>query len=287
MIATLPQSVRLRLRHRARTRWRDPVLIVAALVGVGLVVMVIAAPWLAPEAPQQTNILAPNAPASAQHLLGTDALGRDLLSRLMYGGRLSLLAPALVVVIATTVGTALAVSAAWFGGAFDSSVTRVMNILFSFPSLILAVLAVAAFGSGVVAPVLALSVAYIPYVGRVARSLALRERNLPYVEALVLAGVPTWKICAGHITANLLPVIRAQALIAFGSALVDFGAISFLGLGVQPPTAEWGLMVADGRSALLSGTPQESLYAGGFIVLTVVALNVVGERLAARAEMSR
>ena len=155
-----------------------------------------------------------------------------------------------------------------------------LDILFAFPGLIFALLAVALFGPGLVAPVIALSIAYLPYIARVLRSGALRERNLPYIDACYAAGLPTRSIAARHLLPNIMPLVLVQATLSFGYALVDLAAISYLGLGVPPPSAEWGLMVANGQSAILSGHPQESLYAGVLIVVTVVAFNLLGDRMA-------
>lgn len=268
----------------ARLRKGDPVLVLSAAWCVLVVVVAVAAPLLAPYDPSQTDILAANQGSSAQHWFGTDAVGRDIFSRVLYGARLSLLAPTLVVVIATAAGTALGIACVWFGGWFDRVLTRVFDVVFAFPALLLAILGVVLFGPGLVAPVAALAVAYTPYIARVVRSAALRERHLPYIESCTLAGLSGPRICARHILPNVFPLIRAQSVTSLGTSLVELGGMSFVGLGVQPPSAEWGLMVAGGRTALLNGNPQESLAAGFMIIVTVVAFSMLGERLAERAE---
>lgn len=265
---------------RTRQRWNLDAL--TALVGAlctALVLLALVGPSLAPYSPEQTDILAASQGPSAQHLLGTDALGRDILSRLLTGARLSFAGPGLIVVVSTSVGAALAIVSAWHGGLIDKAMNRVLDIMFAVPGILVAVLAAAVFGSGFWAPVVSLSVVYIPYVARVVRSAAVRERHLPYVEACQLAGMRPFRICSRHILRNVAPIALAQATIAFASALMDFAAISFLGLGVQPPASEWGLMVSDGRSELLDGAPMQSLSAGVMIVLAVVAFNVLGERV--------
>jgi peptide/nickel transport system permease protein len=268
-------------------RWRkaDPVLALSAVWCALIVMVAVAAPLLAPYDPSQTDILAAAQGPSSQHWFGTDSVGRDIFSRVLYGARLSLLGPTLVVIIATTVGTALAIAAVWFGGWFDRVLTRVFDIAFAFPPLLLAVLSVVLFGPGLTAPVTALAVAYTPYTARVVRSAALRERHLPYIESCTLAGLSGPRICARHILPNVLPLVRAQAVTSLGTSLLDLGAISFVGLGIQPPSAEWGLMISGGRTALLNGSPQESLAAGFMIIITVVSFNMLGERLAERAEV--
>jgi peptide/nickel transport system permease protein len=269
-------------RSRISVVWRDPVS-VGAMIFIGvLVVVAVFAPLLAPDDPNFANILATNQGPSAAHLLGTDSFGRDLLSRLLYGARLSLLGPALIILIASMAGTTLAILAAWYGGWFDQVVSRVADILFAFPGLIFAMLAVAMFGPGLVAPVIALSIAYTPYLMRIIRSEALRQRSLPYVAACYVEGLPARTICWRHILPNVMPLLVVQAALSFGYALVDLAAVSYLGLGVQPPAAEWGVMVSTGQSSILAGHVQESLSAGLMIVATVVAFNLLGDRLASR-----
>jgi peptide/nickel transport system permease protein len=271
------------LVRRPRRR-RDPVLMACAAV-IGVIVLVaLLAPLVAPHDPNATNILASNQGSSGTYLLGTDSVGRDLLSRVIYGARLSLLGPALIVLAATVLGTALAITTAWVGGAFDAVVSRLLDVLFAFPGLIFALLAVAMFGSGLTAPVIALAIAYLPYIARVLRSTAIKERNLPYVSALYVGGISARRICVRHMLPNIFPFVVVQAALSFGSALVDLSALSYLGLGIQPPRAEWGLMVSEGQSSILDRHPAESLYAGAMIIITVVAFNLLGDRLAGRAQ---
>lgn len=272
---------------RSRASAFDPTLVIVVPIVVALVAMAIVGPFFAPYPPSQTDVLDANAAWSSAHWLGTDALGRDILSRALYGARLSLLSPALVVALAAVLAAACALAAAWHGGWVDKLVTRVFDFLFAFPGLLLAVLAVSVFGVGLTAPVIAITLTYVPYIGRVVRVVALRERHSPYVQACSLAGIPAWRIITRHLLPGLLPMIRAQATVSFGAALTDLAAVSFIGLGVQPPTAEWGVMVAEGQASLLNGHPAQSLAAGGLIVLTVVAFNVLGERLTRREELKR
>lgn len=283
-LASTPALVTVEPPAGSRSGRLDPALIGIGAVLVLLVLAAVLAPVIAPYPPNQGNILAANAPISSAHLLGTDALGRDILSRLIYGARLSLLGPALIIALATTAGVTLAISAVWIGGWYDIVVGRILDLLFAIPGLLVAIIAVAVLGTGLTAPVLALSLAYTPYIARVLRSVALRERHLPYIESCQLVGYSGWAICLRHLLPNVMPLIRAQATLAFGAALVDLAAISYLGLGVQPPTPEWGIMVSDGQSALLNGYPLESLSAGLLIVFVVVLVNLLGERFAARAE---
>jgi peptide/nickel transport system permease protein len=253
----------------------SPVVVVAGIVLAVIVLAALLAPVIAPHDPDAVDLLSPYAGSSSAHWLGTDASGRDIFSRLLYGARISLAGPALVIVFSMTLGVLLALVAAWCGGVVDGAISRVIEVLFAFPGLILAVVAVAVFGAGFWAPVVALSIAYVPLVARVLRSVALRERNLPYVAALQIQGVSAPRIALRHLVPNLMPMITVQAGIGFGYAMLDLAAVSYLGLGLQPPTADWGVMVAEGQSSIIEGFPQESLYAAMAVLVTVVSLNLV------------
>lgn len=272
---------------RGVRRSTDWLLVVSGGMCILMALVALLGPLLAPYPPDQTDVLSASQGPSAEHWLGTDSLGRDLLSRALVGARMSFAGPGIIVLTSAVFGTVLAIYAAWHGGWIDTVLNRLLNVIFAVPGVLVAVLASAVFGAGFWAPVLALSVVYTPYYARVVRSAAVRERNMPYVEGLQLAGVSSWRICTRHILVNVSPIVLAQGTIAFGTALVDFAAVSFLGLGVQPPTAEWGIMVAEGRSELLNNAPQQSLVAGSLIVLTVVAFNVLGERLTGKFGANR
>jgi peptide/nickel transport system permease protein len=222
--------------------------------------------------------------AAKGYLLGFDSQGRDLLSRLMVGARTSMLGPLLVVVMSMGLGVLVSVTAAWFGGWVDSVLGTIIDILFAFPGILLAVLTAAVFGFGLIAPTIALAIAYTPYIARVLRSAAVRERARDYIAAAEVQGVSTWSICARHLVPNIGLLVVAQGTLVFAWAMVDLAAISFLGLGVQPPTADWGVMVSTGETGVLQGYPLESLSAGLCIVLVVVAVNLLGESLAERGE---
>lgn len=221
------------------------------------------------------------------HLLGFDFQGRDVLSRLLAGARTSMLGPFAVVLMSMTAGTVLAVTSAWRRGLTDSVVSSGLDILFAFPGILLAVLATAVFGPGLTAASIALAIAYMPYVARVLRGAALKERSQPYVAALEVQGAPATVICLRHLVPNMMPLIVAQATIMFGWAMVDLAAISFLGLGVQPPSPNWGVMISENQTGIMQGYPLPALAAGICIVVVVIAFNILGERLFARAEAER
>lgn len=282
-LAVLGRSRPLMFGRLARV---SPVVLVAATFLVLMVAAAVLAPVIAPYDPDQIDLASSYAGSSAQHLLGTDASGRDIASRLLFGARISLAGPSLVIVFSMTVGVALALVAAWCGGWADAVISRIIEVLFAFPGLVLAVVAVAVFGAGFWAPVVALSVGYVPMVARVMRSVAVRERNLPYVAALHIQGVSVPRILLRHVLPNLMPLILVQAGIGFAYAMLDLAAISYLGLGLQPPTADWGVMVAAGQGSILEGFPQQSLYAALTVLVTVVSLNLVSGWLAERHDVT-
>lgn len=250
-----------------------------ALGVVGIVVLVaLLAPVIAPADPNASDLLAAYQPAGGGHWLGTDGTGRDIASRLIHGARSSLLGPAAIVVLSLLVGVPLALVAAWCGGWVAFVVTRALDIVFAIPGLLLAVLAVALFGPGLTAAVIALAIAYLPYVARLAVTAAEQERRLPYVDALSVQGQSVLSITGRHMLRNLAPVLVGQATITFAYALIDLAALSFLGLAVQAPLADWGVLVSD-RDAILQGHPDQVVYAGALIVATVLALFVLGARL--------
>jgi peptide/nickel transport system permease protein len=257
----------------------------SAIVAALLVGVAIFAPLIAPHDPEAIDPLNVFAAASAAHPLGTDDTGRDLLSRLIYGARPSLAGPAIVVLISSTLGTLLALAAGWLGGPVDAVISRALDILFAFPGLILAVVAAAVFGAGFGAPVIALSIAYTPVIARILRAAVMREAGLPYIAALRVQGASGRAICFRHIVPNIAPLVLVQSAVGFGYAMLDLASISFLGLGIQPPTPDWGVMAANGQPAILDGNPQQSLYAALVVVVAVVSFNLVGERLAQRFEL--
>ncbi|HTS97419.1 MAG TPA: ABC transporter permease [Streptosporangiaceae bacterium] len=241
-------------------------------------------PLLAPYNPDLPNLSLAWVGPVGGHLLGYDFQGRDVFSRLLAGAQSSMIGPLAVVVLSMAAGALLAVVAAWRRGAADAVISSGLDILFAFPGILLAVLATAIFGAGLTAAAIALSIAYMPYVARVLRGVALRERSQPYVAALEVQGLSATTICVRHIIPNMLPLIVAQATIMFGWAMVDLAAISFLGLGVQPPEPNWGVMISENQTGILQGYPLPALSAGVCIVAVVIAFNVLGERLFAQAE---
>ncbi|MFE9310160.1 ABC transporter permease [Streptomyces sp. NPDC006706] len=254
----------------------------AVLLLAVLVAVAVFAPLLAPYDPDALDLQATLAGSSTDHLLGADQSGRDVLSRLLYGARSGLLGPLVVVALSTLLGILVGVAAAWRGGWVDAVLSRSMDLVFSFPGLLVAIMFVAVTGPGMTAPVIAMAVAYTPYVGRLVRSIARQEKARPYIESYLVQGWSGWTICVRHLLPNITPTVLAQSAINFGYALMDLAALSFLGFGVQPPTADWGAMINEGEGALLQGAMLPALAPSVCIVLAVVAFSIVGEGIADR-----
>ncbi|MER6100547.1 ABC transporter permease [Streptomyces sp. NPDC001728] len=261
---------------------QGPLFTLSVVVLAALVLVAVFAPVLAPYDPEALDLSASLTGTSGTHLLGTDQSGRDILSRLLHGARTGLLGPLLVVVVSTLLGTLLGVVAAWRGGWADSVLSRSMDMIFAIPGLLLAILLVSVVGSGMTAPVIAMAVAYTPYVGRLVRGIARQEKARPYIEAYRVQGWSGWTVCVRHLLPNIAPTVFAQSAMNFGYALMDLAALSFLGFGVQPPTADWGAMINEGQSAVQQGAMLPALAPSVCIVLAVVAFGIVGEGLADR-----
>lgn len=266
-----------RLTSRIRRTPALTVVCVGVLAVIGI--LVIFGPLIAPQDPNAVDLSASLQGPSGSHWFGTDVTGRDLFSRIVVGARTSVLGPLVIAFTATLFGTLLGLIAAWRRGWTDSTLSRMMDVLFAIPGLLLAMLAVAIIGTGITAPIIALSIANIPWVGRVVRSAALRERTLPYVAAYTMQGFSGVAICLKHVLPNIGPTVLAQGTLAFTYGMVDLMALNFLGLGVQPPTADWGVLVSEGQDSILRGSPEETLFASVFIVVVIVATIVLSQQI--------
>jgi ABC-type dipeptide/oligopeptide/nickel transport system permease subunit len=263
---------------------RDPLLIAAGVVMIGILAMALFGPLLAPYDPNRLYTGPVAGPPSPAHWMGTDDLGRDILSRVLVGARPSVFGPILVVLASSLLGTLLAIVSAWFGGWVDGVSSRLIEVIFAIPGLVLAVLAVSMFGKGLIAPVVALSIAYLPIVSRLVRASARQELSKPYIAALRIQGVGSFAICFRHLVPAILPAVLAQSTVGFGYAMLDLAAISFLGLGAQPPASDWGVMIAAGQPSLLVGAPEQSMFPAALVVVTVLAVNILGARVTTWAE---
>ena len=258
---------------------------VGGLVIVLLVVLVAAlAPWMAPYAPDLTNnqafLLPPAWQTGGQlaHLLGTDAIGRDMLSRLVYGARLSLLIGVAVVAISVLLGTALGLLAGYVRGIFEIAVMRLMDIILTLPSLLLAIVIVAILGPGLVNAMLAVAIVVLPHYVRITRAAVIAESARDYVTAARMAGAGHWRVMVGEILPNCAAPLIVQASLGISTAILDAAALGFLGLGAQPPAPEWGTMLADAREFVMRAWWVVS-FPGLAILVTVLAFNLLGDGL--------
>jgi peptide/nickel transport system permease protein len=251
-------------------------------VGAAIVIVVVtaalAAPWLAPyDAAAQQLALRLEGP-SAGHLLGLDELGRDILSRVLLGARVSLLVGVVVVGVSAALGTLFGSVAGYYGGRIDQLISRLMDVLLAFPGLLLAIALVAVLGPSLVNVVLALSV--IGWVGyaRLVRGQVLRAREFEYVTAARALGAGIGRILTRHVLPSALPAVMVQATVGMATAILSEAALSFLGLGVQPPTPSWGTMINGGRAHLLDA-PHLTVFPGLCLAVVVLGFNFLGDGL--------
>ncbi|MDR3165967.1 MAG: ABC transporter permease [Synergistaceae bacterium] len=254
---------------------RPPV--VAIIAGALLALIIIAcaaAPLIAPYGMSEQNLKDSLASPSAKHLLGADKMGRDLFTRILYGGRVTLISAVGVVTLSAVIGIPLGLISGYFGGMLDAIVSRFCDMLIAFPSLLLALVLVFAFGRGLGGAVVAMGIAFVPMLVRVVRSLTLVEKNKTYVEAARSIGFSPMYIIFKHIFPNCAATIAVQFALDLGYAILSLAGLSFLGLGVQPPTADWGAMLSEGRDFLLPA-PWLALCPGLVIVLSVLCINTL------------
>jgi peptide/nickel transport system permease protein len=254
-----------------------------ALLSAILLFVVIAISLLAPVLPirdpdMPNTTLRMVAPGQGGHLLGTDSLGRDLLSRIIWGGRISLTAGIMASTLALLGGVVLGVLAGFVGGRLDSVLMRTVDVVMAFPVILLAMAIVAALGPSLTNAMLAAAVAGIPLYARVARAQVLTLRELDFVLAARAMGVPVRRIMVEHILPNILTPLIVTYTLDIGNMIILTSSLSFLGLGAQPPTADWGNMIASGRSHIRS-VPHLVLIPGVAIFLVVLAFNLLGDGL--------
>ena len=253
------------------------------LIGLSLVAVfalaAIGSPFLVPEElTTKINVLARLKPPSFEHLLGTDQLGRELVWRVLLGAHTSLVIAVLAVALSLVVGLPLGVVSGYFGGWTDHSLMRLVDTLLSFPVLLLALTISAVLGPSVPNTILAIGIAFSPYLSRIVRGETLRVAALPYVEAARSQGASNWRIIRLHILPNIMAPVIVQATISVAFAILAEAALSFLGLGTQPPTPSWGLMIQASRD-YLDVAAWTALVPGVAVAATVLGLNMLGDVL--------
>ncbi|MFW9780452.1 MAG: ABC transporter permease [Candidatus Heimdallarchaeota archaeon] len=217
-------------------------------------------------------------PPSSDHIFGTDNVGRDIFVRIIFGARISMTVGFLAVFVSLAAGTVLGLVAGYYGGPIDSFISMILEILLAFPGILLALAMLSIFGSNLINAMIAVGIVYIPYYARVVRGQVLVERELIYVEAAKVLGAKTPRILLRHILPNILGVLIIYSTLGIGTAILEVAALSFLGLGALPPTAEWGSMIGEGRKHMISG-PHLVLFPGLAILMVVLSFNLVGDGL--------
>ncbi len=254
----------------------------SAMIGLILLAVLIFsavfAPALAPYDPFESNM--PNAlkPPNSSHIMGTDELGRDILSRILYGARISLIVGIEAVTLALICGVILGALAGFYGGKVDTAIMSVMDIMLSFPSILLAIAFMTVLGRGVEKAVIAIGIVSIPHYARIVRGSVLSVKENVYIMAARAIGNSDCRLIFSHILPNVLAPIIVRATIGVSVAILEAAALGFLGLGVEPPTAEWGTMLGSGRQTIFNA-PHIVTFPGIAITLTVMAFNLLGDGL--------
>jgi len=253
---------------------------IAGLVLLFLVIfMMVAGPFLVPYKPLKTNPEIRLQPPSATHPMGTDAFGRDILARVVHGARLDLLIAFSVVAIALGLGVLIGMFSGYYGGKVDDVIMRITDIVLAFPSFILALAITAILGNTIPNVIIAIAIAYIPYFVRLTRGEVLSARELDYAEAARCVGNPSWRVMYLHLLPNCLTPALVQATLCLGWAILDASGLAFLGLGIRPPTPEWGVLVSEGARDIISLQWWTSFFPGAVIVLTAFGFNLIGDSL--------
>jgi peptide/nickel transport system permease protein len=265
-------------RHWLSSLRRAPGVWLAILIIATLIALALLAPWLAPYDPNLQQLAVRLQPPSATHLFGTDSFGRDILSRIIYGCRPTLLLVSLVLLLTVPTGLLVGISAAMAGGWVETVLMRATDIVLSLPKLVLALALIAVLGPGLFKGALALALTAWPVYARQARAETLTLRHSDYLSAARMHGIQGWRLWFGHVLPMCLPTTVVRATLDLGGIILAAAGLGFLGLGVQPPTAEWGSMVADGSKAIfdqwwIATAP------GGAIVLASLAFNLLGDGL--------
>lgn len=270
---------------KKRRRWLPVPIILSLFFLFALVVVAAIGGKVAPYDANYIDFAATQAPPSSAHWLGTDELGRDILSRILAGARPALWGPALIALGAMFLGNVFGLTAGYFGGKIDTTIMRATDAAYAFPGLLVAIVVSGILGSTYEVSIVILALLFTPEDIRIVRGATLAQRHLPYVETARTLGLPAWRIMLRHIWPNVLPLTVAQLFLTFARALVALAALAFFGIGVDLTVPSWGLMLADGKQLVLVN-PWAAVTPALAIVFTAVAMNLLGdwtfERLSAR-----
>lgn len=292
---SLPAAAPVAAPAPSRSYWRvvwrqlrrDPMALAAGLVLLLIIGAAVFAPWLAPADPYKASMIKRLLPiGSPGFLLGTDELGRDMLSRLMHGGRLSLLMGVVPVLAAFGIGTAIGLFAGYVGGRLNMVIMRVLDVFYAFPSVLLAVAISGALGPGMSNSLIALTLVFVPQVVRVAESVTTQVRQLDYIEAARMSGASAFSIIRVHVLGNVLGPVFVYATGLLSVSMILASGLSFLGLGVKPPEPEWGLMLNTLRSAIYVN-PWIAALPGALIFVTSIAFNLLADSVRSAMDIRR
>jgi len=278
MAAPLPRQAPSPWLAARRRFVRSRTGLAGAVVLVVVLLCAIFAPQVAPYNPLRQDFRVERQGPNFDHLMGTDEFGRDVLSRVIWGARASLAAGAVAASIALGLGLVLGMLAAFYGGGLDNVIMRFMDILLAFPYILLAIAVVAILGPGLQNAMIAIGIVYIPYYARVVRGSVLSVRARDYVEAARALGASDNRVMWQHVLPNTLAPVIVQTTLNVGTAIIDTAGLSFLGLGTQPTTPDWGNMLAGGRSYVID-SPWIATFPGLAILVTVLAFNLMGDAL--------
>jgi peptide/nickel transport system permease protein len=267
------------LKHVRHVLSENPVTMAAAALFALFILIALIGPAIVPHDPLASNATAALQPPSGAHWFGTDALGRDIFSRTLVATRLDLGIAISAVALSFALGIALGLAAGFFGGWWDTAITRVSDTIMAFPLFVLAMGIVAAMGNTVGNIVLATAIINLPFYIRVARAEANVRRGAGFIEAARLSGNGDLRILAVHLFPNILPPAMVQVSLNMGWAILNAAGLSFIGLGVRPPTPEWGILVAEGAQFIVSGEWWVSFFPGAVLMLAVFTFNLLGDAL--------
>jgi len=267
------------LKHIRYVATENPVTLGAFILFTGFVLLALFGPWIAPYDALASDGAAALKPPSAAHWFGTDSLGRDILSRIVVAAQLDFGIAVSAVAASFAIGSALGSLAGFFGGWADRIIGRIADTIMAFPLFVLAMGIVAALGNTVANIVIATAIINLPFYIRVARAEVNVRRNAGYVEAARLAGNSDLRVLALHVFPNVLPPMMVQISLNMGWAILNAAGLSFIGMGVRPPQAEWGIMVAEGATYIISGEWWVALFPGAVLMLAVFTFNLLGDGL--------
>ncbi len=277
-LSSVPRTSAGLWHDAARRLRRDPAAVAGLIIILALIVIAIVAPWITPYDPNDQSFRIKLKPPSAEHWLGTDEFGRDVFSRILIGTRVALYVGIVPVIVAMIIGVTLGLAAGYYGKIVDQVIMRLIDILLAFPWLLLAIGIMAVLGPGINNVVIAVAIVYIPAFARIVRGSVLSIKEKEYVEAARAMGQPNPRIITRHVLANAWAPIIVLATLSIGQAIIYAAGLSFIGLGTQPPNADWGVMLSSGRE-YLRDAPWLGFFPGLAILITVLAFNLFGDGL--------